>query len=370
MTTQDLTSYLNRGIRTIFATVRKKTLPDFRELSFLLQAGYSARRTARKRLVSERNGVHIPAFLIASITDSCNLFCKGCYARANNICGSKETANGRVLLTAEQWESVFSQAEKLGISFCLLAGGEPMLRADVLDYAAGHRHMIFPVFTNGTLFTRDKILFFDQRRNMIPVISMEGNEETTDRRRGTGTFGKLQETADAFLEKHLLWGSSITVTTENIREITAPLFIRQLYNRGCRIIFYIEYVPVVPGSEALAPQEREREELSAAVERIRTTFKGLLLLSFPGDEAYMGGCLAGGRGFFHINPYGDAEPCPFSPYSDTNVTRKPLHDVLKSPLFTRLSEESLTGTEHSGGCALFEQRSKIAGLLVKRENYE
>lgn len=44
----------------------------------------------------------------------------------------------------------------------------------------------------------------------------------------------------------------------------------------------------------------------------------MVFLSFSGDEKYVGGCLAAGRGFFHINANGEVEPCPFSPYSDVN----------------------------------------------------
>ena len=46
--------------------------------------------------------------------------------------------------------------------------------------------------------------------------------------------------------------------------------------------------------------------------------------------------MAAGRGFFHINSHGSAEPCPFSPYSDTNVRDTSLRQALQSPLFTAL----------------------------------
>ena len=52
---------------------------------------------------------------------------------------------------------------------------------------------------------------------------------------------------------------------------------------------------------------------------LRERYPEMLFMSFPGDEKESGGCLAAGRGFFHINPHGGAEPCPASPYSDINV---------------------------------------------------
>lgn len=62
----------------------------------------------------------------------------------------------------------------------------------------------------------------------------------------------------------------------------------------------------------------------------------MVYLSFPGDEKGTGGCVAAGRGFFHINSHGGAEPCPFSPYSDINVRDTSLKAALNSHLFTEL----------------------------------
>jgi MoaA/NifB/PqqE/SkfB family radical SAM enzyme len=89
----------------------------------------------------------------------------------------------------------------------------------------------------------------------------------------------------------------------------------------------------------------------------------MLFLSFPGDEKKMGGCLAAGRGFFHINTDGAAENCPFSPYSDRNIRTSTLLEVLKSPLFQALRDEQLVGGAHTGGCALFEHQEDVRRIL-------
>ena len=89
----------------------------------------------------------------------------------------------------------------------------------------------------------------------------------------------------------------------------------------------------------------------------------MLFVSFPGDEKSSGGCLVAGRGFFHINSHGGAEPCPFSPYSDINVKDTSLRDALKSRLFTTLRSGVMLTGEHSGGCVLFEQRENVEAIL-------
>ncbi len=89
----------------------------------------------------------------------------------------------------------------------------------------------------------------------------------------------------------------------------------------------------------------------------------MLFISFPGDEKSSGGCLAAGRGFFHINPQGGAEPCPFSPYSDINVRDTSVREALQSKLFTSLRSSDTLMEEHPGGCVLFERRDQVEDLL-------
>ena len=92
-------------------------------------------------------------------------------------------------------------------------------------------------------------------------------------------------------------------------------------------------------------------------------FRDVITISFPGDEKFMGGCLAAGRGFFHIGPDGSAEPCPFSPFSDSSVVELGIKGALASPLFRKLREVHLVGGEHTGGCALYEHRKEVERLL-------
>jgi MoaA/NifB/PqqE/SkfB family radical SAM enzyme len=74
--------------------------------------------------------------------------------------------------------------------------------------------------------------------------------------------------------------------------------------------------------------------------------------------------MAAGRGFFHINSHGGAEPCPFSPYSDVNVRELGVKGALKSPLFMTLRDKGILDNDHVGGCVLYEQRDTVEKLLA------
>lgn len=358
--TNELTNYLSNGIQAIISDVLSHTFQNPKETAFLLKYRSHSKKAEKTRLSWEEKGQHIPAFLISSITHSCNLFCKGCYARGNGSCHDN---NAIPMLSDAEWDSIFQQASDLGIGFHLLAGGEPLLRRDVILKATSIKNTIFPIFTNGTMIDDFYLKLFDKHRNLVPILSVEGSEKTTDSRRGNGIYQQLVHKMDCLYQNQILFGASITVTTENLYEITSSSFIESLQERGCRLVFFIEYVPIDSKTKHLAFSDKERRELEISQANLRNQFDTVLFLSFPGDEDKMGGCLAAGRGFFHINPYGAAEACPFSPYSDCSLKEITLLEAIQSPFFKRLQEERLVGGEHIGGCALFEQEDTVKSIL-------
>ena len=357
--TFNLSEYMNEAVERIVNDAIKASLKNPRETAFLLRYLLTSKKAKAKRKKYEDSGEHIPPFLIASISTTCNLFCKGCYARENKACGENLVQDQ---LSCERWDEIFKEAKELGISFILLAGGEPFMRREVIEKAANAKNIIFPIFTNGTLFDESYIDLFNEHRNLVPILSIEGDELQTDQRRGAGTYNTLINVMDDLTGKGIFYGASITVTTDNIDTVTSSSFIEKLYNRGCKIIFYVEYVPVTTSTEHLAPTEKERDILEKEILGLREKHVDMLFISFPGDEKASGGCLAAGRGFFHINANGGAEPCPFSPYSDTNLKECSLLEASKSPLFMRLNQDGMLLGEHSGGCLLFEKEAEVRAL--------
>ena len=323
----------------------------------------------RRAKVREEEDVDVPPFLICSISTTCNLHCKGCYARANGIANDNADEQ-KDTLSPEQWKSIFEEAAGLGINFALLAGGEPMMRKDILEKVAEVEDMIFPIFTNGTLIGPSYIQFLKKHLNMIPVISIEGMEHSTDERRGKGMYRRAMQSVQDLHNEDLFFGTSITVTTENFGLVTSDAFVDNLRDLGCKLIIYVEYVPTEPGTEYLAFDEQDLEKMEAVQAHQRERYHDVIIISFPGDEQHMGGCLAAGRGFFHIGPDGSAEPCPFSPFSDSNVINLGIRGALQSPLFRKLRDVHLVGGEHSGGCALYEHRDEVEKMLKDVENKE
>ena len=356
----DIQAYMTKGVEQVVTDAIKATLKNPKESVFMLRFAAASRAASKRREELEKNGEHVPPFLIASITSQCNLHCAGCYSRCNH---ATVDAAPVAQLTGEEWLRIFEEADDLGISFILLAGGEPMLRRDILEAAGKRQNIFFPIFTNGTFIDERYLTMFDRCRNLFPVMSIEGNREVTDARRGEGIYDLLIANMDAFRKRGLIFGASVTVTTENLKEVSSESFIGSLSSRGCKAVFFVEFVPVTEESKELAPGDAEREYLASEIERLRAQHPEMIFISFPGDEKATGGCVAAGRGFFHINSHGGAEPCPFSPYSDVNVRDLGLKGALHSPLFTALRSGDLLADDHKGGCVLYEKREQVEALL-------
>lgn len=269
-------------------------------------------------------------------------------------------------MSLSDWQRIFAEASEIGISFILLAGGEPLLCRDIIKLAAQYDNIIFPIFTNGTLIDDDYFMLFDHYRNLIPVLSIEGDEEQTDERRSRGVSKKIRDTAEVFKGKGILYGTSITVTSENQEAVTERDFVRSLRECGCGLIFYVEYVPAEKNTEHLVLNSNELRRLQARIDSLQNDKqnKGMIILSFPGDEEAMGGCLAAGRGFFHVNANGGAEPCPFSPYSEMSLKRQSIVEVLQSPFFGKVRGISAAGAlKHKGGCTLHQYENEVRQAL-------
>lgn len=356
----NIQEYMTHGVERVVSDAIKATLKNPKESAYMAKFALATKAASKKRAKLEAEGEHIPPFLIASITSSCNLHCAGCYSRCNDATQDTEPV---AQLSDDEWLRVFDEASDLGVSFILLAGGEPLLRKGVIEAAGKKQDILFPIFTNGTYMADKYFDMFDRNRNLVPIMSIEGKKEATDTRRGEGVYDKLVSNMDELNRRGLIYGASVTVTTENLKDVSSEEFIGMLSSKGCKAVIFVEFVPVTEDSKHLAPGDEDREYLKKEIMRLRTDHPEMVFVSFPGDEKSSGGCIAAGRGFFHINSHGGAEPCPFSPYSDINVKDTSLREAMNSRLFRALQQEGVLLDDHDGGCVLYEKRKEVEALL-------
>ena len=284
-------------------------------------------RVRRKRFRDEM-GFNPPILLVVSPSMRCNLNCYGCYAGKY----SKKDDLGIGTL-----DRLIYETEDMGVCFMTISGGEPfLLGEDLMRIARRHPATLFQVYTNGTLIDRAMARGLAEVGNVYPCISIEGFEAETDARRGEGTYRKIINAMDCLREEGVLFGFSATATRENNDLIVSKEFIDFYRDKGCLIGWYFHYMPVgkEPGLELMpSPQQRvfRRQELVK-----RRAQHDILLADFWNDGPLVGGCLAGGRTYLHINSNGEVEPCVFAHFAVDNIWEKSLRDVLQSPFFTEI----------------------------------
>jgi MoaA/NifB/PqqE/SkfB family radical SAM enzyme len=345
--------------RSIMRTLRQASRIVGNDPALLLAAGRFL--SHQKKAVSRRQeykdeGVQVPPVMILSLTHRCNLVCHGCYLQAQH----REVAPEMTLV---QLRSFISQAVDLGVSFLVLAGGEPMIRKEeILTLACEFPDLIMAIYTNGTLITPEIATGIGKLKNLVPIISIEGYREETDARRSDGVYASALQAFSYLSEKKVFFGCSVTVTRSNLSEVTGDEFIREMIKFGCRLLTYVEYVPVLQGTEDVALTDQEHIELVRLLHEFSEGYPAIFL-GFPGDESLFGGCLSAGRGFLHINPSGGLEPCPAAPFSDMNITRLPLKEALKSEFLARIRTYHGLLTESGGGCALWKNQEWTRSVL-------
>jgi len=297
---------LDASLRRFFLDALRVCLKHPPQAASLLRTVFHQSRAARRRAAWWKRGLHVPPIMICSVTNRCNLSCKGCYARILRPARGAELSGARL-------REILGEAEELGIRFLVIAGGEPFLRPDLLELTRAFPRLLFLVFSNGLLIQAKTVHELARQRNVVPVLSLEGYAEDTDLRRGNGVYSRLQALLPQLKRRGIFFSVSLTVTRGNLASVTEERFIRGLVQRGCRLFFFIEYSPIKEGTE------------------------------------------------------GELEPCPFVPYSDVNLSSTSLREALRSDFLRAIRENGGQLRENHGGCTLWAQREWVRSLLPGRE---
>ena len=311
----------------------------------------------KQKELKEKYNCNIPWAILLDPTSACNLHCIGCWAA--------EYGN-KLNLTFEELDSIITQGKDMGVYVYLFTGGEPLVRKDdIIRLCEKHNDCVFSSFTNGTLIDEK---FADEMlrvKNFMPAISLEGMEEATDARRGKGTFAKVIRAMDLLRERKLLYGISSCYTSVNYDSITSEEYYDMLIEKGAYFIWYFHYLPV--GNDAapeLLPTPEQRELVYRRIREYRRK-KPLFAIDFQNDGEFVGGCIAGGRRYFHINANGDMDPCAFIHYSDSNIREKTLLEGLRSPLFQAYHDGQPFNNNMFQPCPMLENPQKLREMVEK-----
>ncbi len=315
--------------------------------------------TKKQKEFRAKYDCNIPWAILLDPTSACNLHCTGCWAA---------DYGHNLNLSYEEIDDIINQGTEMGTYMYIYTGGEPLVRKkDIIRLCEAHKDCIFLSFTNATLIDdafADEML---RVKNFVPAISVEGSEETTDSRRGQGTYQRIMDAMDILREHRLPFGVSCCTTSVNVDAVCSEKFFDKLVEMGSYFAWFFTYMPI--GKDApveLMNTPEQREFMFHQIRALRKT-KPLFTMDFWNDGEFVYGCVAGGRYYLHINANGDIEPCVFAHYSDSNIREKTLIEAYTSPLFMQYHENQPFSGNLLRPCPMLDNAGKLAEMVAKTD---
>jgi MoaA/NifB/PqqE/SkfB family radical SAM enzyme len=248
-----------------------------------------------------KGGAFFPAFVMISVTESCNLTCGGCWV----------SAGGKKALSREQLDGIITACKAKGSYFFGILGGEPLLYTGLLDVLEKHADCYFQVFTNGMLLTDEVAQRFRRMGNVTPLISIEGLKEESDARRGkAGVFEKTRAGIRACRKAGLIFGASASICKSNYNDLVSREYVEWIAREGAHYLWYYIYRPV--GSNPNPANALDREQVTSFRRFIveQRNSAPLFIIETYWDAQGNALCPGATGMSHHISPSGALEFCP------------------------------------------------------------
>lgn len=325
-------------------------------LSLGVHAGFYGTKTVRAN--REKYKCNIPWIILFDPTSACNLKCKGCW--------SAEYGHS-FQLSLDEMRSIVTQGKEMGTHFYMLTGGEPLIRKnDIVTLALENKECTFLIYTNATLIDQKFCDDVKKCGNITLALSIEGSKESNDFRRGDGAYDTTVKAMELLKRNKILFGISVCYTSKNVESVTSDEFLNDMIEKGVKYALYFNYMPVgSDGQKDLIPTPMQRKYMYMWLKRTRNgkTGKPIFVMDFQDDGEYVGGCIAGGRNYFHINSKGDIEPCVFVHYSDSNIRETTLLESLQRPLFQAYRKGQPFNDNHLMPCPMLENPDILRRII-------
>ena len=262
--------------------------------------GHRAVRAFERRM--KRGEPFFPAFLMLSITNRCNLKCHGCWV-------SQTTPP--CMLSLRQMQGIVDAAAKYRSRFFGILGGEPLFHPDLLTLFRNNPKAYFQLYTNGTMFDAKLARELAALGNVTPLISIEGMETESRRRRGRDdVFARSMAGLDEAVKAGLFTGVTASINMKNFDELVSREYLDFLVSKGVHYIWYFIYRPCGPDPEYENALDRDHVlKLRQFLVEQRRTAKIVILDAYWDAEGHAQ--CPGAMGLsHHISPNGAVEFCP------------------------------------------------------------
>lgn len=165
----------------------------------------------------------IPLSGTFELTPCCNMACKMCYVRMTK----QQQEAVAPLRTAREWLDLAAEAQKHGMLYLLVTGGEPFLRPDIQEIISGLHRMglLVTINSNGTMIDEKVIAWLKQTPPCRVNVTLYGASDDTYQRLCGNPHGYTQAVRGIRLLKEA--GISVkincSVTPDNVDDIQGIL---------------------------------------------------------------------------------------------------------------------------------------------------
>ncbi|MEW6547064.1 MAG: radical SAM protein [Bacillota bacterium] len=322
-----------------------------------------------------------PSVIAWEATRACNLVCRHCRAEAVPGCDPAE-------LTTEEARRLLEDVA----SFCrptfIITGGEPLLRADVLDLARYGTALGLRVVmsTNGTTLTPETIKTIREAGIVAISVSIDGPDAVShDAFRGVpGAFDAAMAGMRLAREVGLPFQVNTTVTRHNVAELPRLLGLAREVGALTWDVFLLVPTGRACAEDEIAPEQYE-EVLGWLLDQSMSGHRAGGMPPGPGHSGHMRikvtcgpmyarlwlqrngqgrrpqGCMAG-DGFAFISRTGKVYPCGYFPREVGDVRERPFSEIYRdAPLFQELRNPDLL----RGKCGRCEFRRVCRGCRAR-----
>lgn len=295
-----------------------------------------------------------PAFVMISVTETCNLRCSGCWV----------SPNGRKQLSTEQLNGIIEQSKAQGSYFFGILGGEPLMYKGLWDVLERHSDCYFQLFTNATLITDDIAERMRRLGNVTPLISIEGLKEESDARRGRdNVYERTLAGLRACRKAKLIFGVAASIGRSNYDELVSRKHIEDMAREGAAYLWYYIYRPVGNNpiiENALSKEQIRDFRIFLSEQRVDAP---LFIIDTYWDDRGRAMCPAATGMSHHIAPSGAVEFCPPLQMAKEfiNADASNLVEIFNNSEF--LASLRKMTAETSRGCILLENPQKMLQFL-------
>ncbi|MCJ7525554.1 MAG: radical SAM protein [Candidatus Aminicenantes bacterium] len=264
-------------------------------------------------------GKHIPFSFDLEITARCNNNCRHCYI---NLPASDARALKSELSIA-QISAIADQAVAMGSLWCLITGGEPLLRADFSEIylLLRNKGLLVSVYTNACLITDKHIALFEKFPPREIEVTVYGiTQETYERvTRRPGSYAAFRRGIDLLLRNNIKVRLKAMALRSNTSELPAiAAFCRQHTKDYFRFdpLLHLRFDGNVTQNAEIKTERLEAEEIAALEQADKERFTALEnncdKLIFPTQEhldcRHLFHCGAG-KDSFTVSPEGYFHLC-------------------------------------------------------------